>query len=202
MNPDGSVSDGSTFLPIPDLLAPAADISLVFLSANHIIFVKPSDEPVRVLGCTSQYQYCKPNAKLNTNTNCTPMAGIIQVASFAKSLWQTESQKALFNWSASAIMWTSMSMPRPLKTLGKSSLLSRYSLSNGIQGSLPDNQWQKEVEHWFTVILADLQRVVVEAATGPMDIAINPFLVRSQISEEHLRCRSQVSSIFYLLFDG
>lgn len=228
MNPDGSISRGSTFLPIPDLLAPAADIHLMFLSANDIIFTKPSyddwysaqlpttqnlifstnfpgnhsfyvrDKPVRVLGCTSQYQYCKANVELNTN--CTPMAGIIPVTSFAESLWQTENQKALFKWSSTAIMLIAMAISGPPSSLGGSSLTSRYSLSNGIQGPLPDDQWQKEVEHWFTVTLADLQRLVVEAATGPMDMAMNQFLIRPQTSEEHLLCRSQVSNTFLFFF--
>lgn len=83
-NLNGSFKDGSfsPYLPIPELQHPAADITLVFLSANDIRFVKPSDDslysahlttslemssssktsaylrddPVRALACVSQYQ--------------------------------------------------------------------------------------------------------------------------------------------------
>ncbi|KAL1615965.1 hypothetical protein SLS56_011613 [Neofusicoccum ribis] len=42
-------------------------------------------------------------------------------------------------------------------------------LSEGMQGPLPDNQWQLDVENWFAISLAALQGWMVELATGPSD---------------------------------
>lgn len=184
----------SPYLPIPELQHPAADVTLVFLSANDIRFVKPSDDsmysahlnagsslsknisayfrddPVRVLGCISQYQYCNPT--LERDITCTPLDGIMRVQALAQSLWQTEKQKALFNWSASQIQHDAIGLPEVLRSLGVSSLTARHKLLGGVQGPLPSNQWQLEVKHWFTTVLADLQRSVVETATGPMGINV------------------------------
>jgi hypothetical protein len=77
--------------------------------------------------------------------------------------------------------------------LGLSSLTARYSMSNGWQGPLPANQWQKEVEHWFTTSLANLQRLVLELGTGPLDPQLDKALRRPKTGEERLMCRSHVS---------
>jgi hypothetical protein len=220
-NLDGSPAPTSTFLPIPDLVTPEADVLLVFLSANDIYSPKPiddewyaahwptnkvkfladiphsdslyvRDEPVRVLGCTTQYQYCNPNVK--SNTSCTPMGPFDHLESFADSLWQTERQKALFKWSAARISEFAMRLKSIISMLGVSSLTSRYSLTNGLQGPLPDNQWQKEVEFWFTATLADLQRATVEVATGPKDADVKRFLLSPKSPEQAVLCRSQVGS--------
>lgn len=121
---------GSQFIPIPDLRRPAADVTLLFLSANGIMFLEPSndswysahenssnlwlepipgnisaykaDDPVRALGCITVYSFCNPN--LEAKDKCTPLAGIRAAPFLAESLWHTEKQKALFNWTANAII--------------------------------------------------------------------------------------------------
>lgn len=185
----------------------------MFLSANDVIFSQPSDDewyaahmatrrdihfslklpgnqsfyvrddPVRVLGCTSQYQFCNPNS--GPGKDCTPLDGGSHGLPAAQRLWPSERQKAAFNWTATAILSTVM-------TLGTSALTSRNSLFDGLQGPLPSNQWEKDAQHWFQSILADLQRAVTEVATGPLNRSIDRLLVRPESAEEHLVCRSQV----------
>lgn len=123
------------------------------------------------------------------------------VQALAQSLWQSEKQKALISWSASKILYDAIGLPEVLTSLGISSLTSRYKLRNGIQGPLPSNQWQLEVKHWFRTTLADLQRSVVETATGTMGMSTQ-WMRQPQTPEERLLCRSQVSSFPYLLSDG
>jgi hypothetical protein len=74
------------FIPIPQLQRPNTDLTLFFLSSNNIVYPLPvddpwfsahrearttgvyqQDEPVRVLGCLSQMQYC------DADTNCEPL---------------------------------------------------------------------------------------------------------------------------------
>lgn len=217
------VEDQSSFQPVLDLDRPAADISLIFLSANEIRFAGQSndpwysahvpssltsmrkwglqgdvslytrDDPVRVLGCTSQYQYCNPN--LEPDKRCTPLSGILEVDLLAHDLWDNDRQRALFNWTASAILQNSMAFNDVITDLGVTALTARTKMSANLQGPLPDNQWQLEVEHWFTSALADLQRMAIELATGPFDQKLTPFLQRPQIAEEQLLCRSQVNLV-------
>lgn len=229
---NGSImEDVSSFLPDPDLQRPAADVNLIFLSANNIAFIEPindnwysahlstvsknvpdggritpsnvsyyyRDDPVRVLGCTSQYQFCNP--VLEPNNSCTPLTGILAMQTLAESLWQNDKGKALTTWAAQAILEDAIGLPEVIVQLGVSSLTSRYKLATGIQAFLPDDQWQLEVEHWFTATLADLQRAIVETATGPTDAEINRWLKRPQTPEEHLLCRSQVSSLSCFISD-
>ncbi|KAI9788688.1 MAG: hypothetical protein M1816_006739 [Peltula sp. TS41687] len=220
---DGSPSDtDSDFVPIPDLQRPAADISLMYLSANDVSFAEQTDDswysahlpagvgsggpawgrhenislyfhdgPVRVVGCTSQHQYC--NANVKPELGCTPLAGIFHAPILADSIWQTAKQRAMFQHSAVPILSLTNAMslaevPMQLKAL---SLTARTKLTDCVQGPLPDNQWQLEVEHWFTTILAYLQRAAVEQVTGPTNSEMNRFLERPRNAEEHLRCRSQ-----------
>ncbi|KAL9116911.1 MAG: hypothetical protein Q9187_006560 [Circinaria calcarea] len=228
---DGSVRMAeSSFNPIPELRHPTADVTLVFLSANDVAFTKPindswysahlhhtielqsfqkkpanltlyyHDDPVRVLGCTSQYQFCNP--VLEPQISCTPLDGIWAVQGLAEALWQTDRSKALFRWSSKAILENGIGLPEVIGMLGVSSLTSRYKLALGLQGPLPDNQWKLEVIHWFTVTLADLQRIVVDIATGPVGGTINQWLKRPQTPEEHLLCRSQVGNSPSLKFNA
>jgi hypothetical protein len=223
MNPNGSdMKPVKGFIPIADLRRPNADVILVFLSANGIIFteqcddswysahlsgawiqtgdgVQPSnvslflgDDPVRVLGCTSQYQFC--NSEVEPESSCTPLNGIFAAQTLAENIWQAGRQKALAEWSANALLHSAIGLPEIISQLGVSSLTSRYKLADGIQGPLPDNQWQLEVQHWFKMTLADLQRVAVETATGPTDASLNQWLQRPQTPDERQLCRNQVSN--------
>lgn len=227
MGVNGSFSeDDSTFLPIPDLQPPMADITLLFLSANDIAFAEPSDDswysahvpfammtdgfsgnmsvylrddPVRVLGCSLQHQYCNPSLK--PDIRCTPLTAHDPVYELAESLWQTTKQKALFNWFGTAIRQGVSHIPRIVEDLGVSSLTSRYKLSQGMQGPLPTNQWQLDVQNWFLTMLAHLQSAMVETATGPIDADVTQWLERPQTSEARLACRSQVGNLPRLLCD-
>ena len=216
------IEDGSSFLPIPDLLHPMGDVTLFLLSANDIMFAEQSndswysahvrsshtigrdsmpermyvyyrDDPVRILGCTSRYQFC--NANQRSNLSCTPLTSIAAAQTLVENLWHTERQRALSRWSTTAILYDAIGVFEVVRVLGVSSLTARYKRVVGVQARLPNNQWQLEVEHWFTATLADLQRMVVEQATGPIDRNVLKSRRRPQTSEEHLLCRSQVGNL-------
>lgn len=203
----------------------ATDLSLFFLSTNGVAFTEPSDdlwyaahnvltanpsqdnalttaysgdEPVRVLGCATRYQYCNPDPKMGHS--CTPLAGIFTATSAADALWTTDKQKNFFNASSNSILTGTGGLVDIVIDTGISSLIARHSLSQGFQGPLSNNQWQLEVENWFAATLADLQKVTVEYVTGPTDPAVFPFLRRPQTEEEQLLCRSLVSYLFGFVF--
>ncbi|KAI9787458.1 MAG: hypothetical protein M1816_007506 [Peltula sp. TS41687] len=164
-SPNGSYE--GLFIPIPDVQSPMADVSLVFLSANDIMFSEPTDD-----SC------------------CTPLAGSDAVAELVENLW-TKEQKTFISWFKTAIHHNHPSLNSIIENLGRSSLTSRYKLQGGRQGPLPTNQWQLEVQYWFSTMLANLQMLMIDTATGPADANLTPWLRRPQNREEHRACRSQ-----------
>jgi len=59
--------------------------------------------------------------------------------------------------------------------LKSGSLLASDYVSDIGQDGLPDNQWELELEHWFKFTMADLQRAVLDQATGPVIPEAMPF---------------------------
>lgn len=214
------LKEQSELFPISALQANASDITLLFLSVNGVAFVTPCDDPwyaahtlpiggntsraslvggdkpVSVLGCTEQYQFCNPDPKMGRS--CTPLSGIHAATATADTLWRTDKQRGFFNTSSNSILNGAGGLYEIVAYTGISSLIARHSLSQGLQGSLPSNQWQLEVENWYGATLADLQRVAVEYATGPTDSAVFRFSKRPQTEEEHLVYQSLVSYLFKL----
>jgi hypothetical protein len=147
------------------------------------------DDPVRALGCVERYQYCNPN--LSGNSSCTPLGGIFQVSQSAAQLYEDQIQQEHFNWSMSAITWMAAGISQVVTGLGTTALLSRNMLQNGAQSSLPNNQWELEVENLYKVTLADLQRSVLELSTGPIDPTMRRFLVQPNTTETKKICANQ-----------
>ncbi|KAF2134171.1 hypothetical protein P153DRAFT_381353 [Dothidotthia symphoricarpi CBS 119687] len=183
----------NTWNPIPELLLPHADISIIFLAANEIPFFAPvddpwfaaghqgpvnisiasrdiqvygSDEPARALACTQQYQFCNP--ALEGDDGCTPLLGIYEATTASPALFPHPTDRERFSWSASAILNMAGGFTELIRTLRSGSLLARDSLSGGGQYALPSNQWELELEHWFKFTLADVQRAILDQAIGPV----------------------------------
>lgn len=201
------------FDPIPEINQTNgdADLALLALSANDIAFVQPvtdpwymattkedgdgeitvplylPDRPASFVGCKVQHQWCDPN--VNGANGCTKLAGFTQVANEAASLFQRPRQNASFY----AMTWAlnvSPSIEAIIDRLGTTALTSRYTLNAGIQGPLPSNQWQSDVEHLHATTLAALQRMTIEQATGPTDQNLQRFFIRpNDDMEREARCQ-------------
>jgi hypothetical protein len=208
--------------PIPALRLTDADVHLAFLSAPEIHFSNPiddpwfsahksasglhdhdsetvldaylQDEPLSVMGCTQQVQYCNPN--LPENERCEPLRGIIdpRASERVHAIFPDESQFAAVKWAD--YMWTSnvYTIGATLGFIGASALRARYSLSYGYSGPLPTNQWQLEAEHWIKAELASLQDVFVDTANGLPD-ALKDFSVEPSVNETVARAMCQNQKI-------
>lgn len=158
------------------------------------------DEPARVLGCTSQYQYCNPISKSGKSgkpgKSCTPLAGWYQATAASFALWSNDGQRNLFNASLQKILGHGSSIDDIVKSANIASLKAREKLQGGLQGPLPDNQWQLEVENWYGGSLAVLQGAPVNYATGPIEPALLQILNRPQTESERRLCDSVVSFFF------
>ena len=220
--------NNSGFDPIPELQRDDADTTIFFLSANDIAYLAPvddplysahvqapttlddpaesgaqtfyyRDQPVGVLGCTQQFQFCNPN--LRGDTGCTPLSGYYSIfdnPNITDSLWETAAQNSSFEhftWAIGVFGFASTNIDEVVASLGISALLARNSLGVGLQGPLPNNQWELEVEHWIQASMALVQRTLLEQATGPFTQDVYPWLVKPQNAEDEAQCQKQVSPL-------
>ncbi|KAF1839011.1 hypothetical protein BDW02DRAFT_515336 [Decorospora gaudefroyi] len=180
--------------PIPALKLVDADVHLLYMSAPEIHYSAPvkdpwfsaqkdaselneqdtktklsawkQDEPLGVMGCTQQVQYCNPN--LPENERCEPLRGVPdrRKSESVKQIFRTEDEFATIKWVDSLWVYGVYTISSTVGFIGASALRARNSLSYGFSGPLPDNQWQLEAEHLVKGSLASLQDVFVEAANG------------------------------------
>lgn len=135
------------------------------LASNMTVY--KSDQPAKALGCTQRYQFCNP--AMPKNISCTPPLGIFEAAQTALStLFPDPESRDSFEWSSRAIQNMANGFHEVVTILGGGSLLATDTLSAVGQAGLPDNQWELELENWFQFTLADLQRAVLDQATGPV----------------------------------
>lgn len=214
---DPTISD---FDPIPQLRNPQADLETYFFSSNNIVYANETNDPwysahqkysqtvsqtgdgqeeyvdlymaddmASVMGCVQQYQLCNPN--LPKEKRCSPLAAMMDNFENAKTLW-SEAKKydalkmpinTFLNFAPTAIT----------QNLGIASLTSRYSLQGSMQGPLPDNQWQLDLEHWFTGALSLLQSRAVEYATGPSEPAMQKWIIPPKDDAQRYFCDNEVS---------
>ncbi|KAH7113242.1 hypothetical protein B0J11DRAFT_595485 [Dendryphion nanum] len=218
-----------SFEPIPELVRFDADTSLIFLTAQGIGFTSKvndpwfsatekwlvpisqsnqtgnpiylTDEPASALGCTSQVQFCNPN--LLKDQQCEPLTGIKRGGIHNEKMWNAKQLQAM-EWAALASQQEEFSLDVLVATIGTSALLARYRLANGLSGSLPDNQWQIEVEHLVGTVLASIQGAIVEATHGPTSEELKQFqhLPSNKVAEnmcKNQKIRSTAFSSFSML---
>ncbi|EKG10119.1 hypothetical protein MPH_12719 [Macrophomina phaseolina MS6] len=218
---NGTMNNTNTdFVPVPALQQTDADLHLIFLSANSIIFAQMVDDPwysahrnisqiywsdigqvegeisAIVQDDAASVLACTVkeqycNPNLPEEIRCAPFGGEHESAYLAEHLWTDEKQLAAFRWIGAIFKAHQPSMHNVVYTLGASALLARQRLSEGLQGALEDNQWQLEAEHWHATSLAAMQGVMKEVAAGPSDSTVEKWLARPNTTQEHHLCSSQ-----------
>ena len=145
-----------------------------------------SDEPASVLGCASHYEVCSPESL--SSEGCPVMGGSADDTPYSDAI-QKNGADSLIPWITNSYM----DIEAVIGSLTTSSLLSRRSLNSGIQGPIPDNQWQSEGEYWHDIGLVSLQDVVT-STTGPSNPDVLQYFWEAPdpFQREHL-CKSQLS---------
>jgi len=203
---------------ISELQRPDADLTIYHLSAPGIVFVGRKtadawyratkqgsftgedypyfqDEPASPLACAQQEQVCNPN--LPEDGRCTPLSGVRDLRLNAAALRQDESSSNRMEWLLNTLSSPyDTSVYRMVRMLGSQSLASKDSMMGQVQGSLPDNQWQLDVQHWLAVSLVSLQKHFLTTARGPEDSRLLPAVKRPSTPEARAMCGQQVSSSF------
>ncbi|KAJ4367113.1 hypothetical protein N0V83_007643 [Neocucurbitaria cava] len=184
----------NTWSPIDALKRDDADVYLLFMSADGIHYAGPTDdpwfsahknaseihyqktkdqfdawlqdEPLGVMACTQQVQYCNPS--LPEGERCEPLRGGAdpRKAENVKKIFPTDDHFSVIEWVDNIWVYGVYTISATVGFIGASALRARYGLSYGYSAPLPDDQWQLEAEHWIKGTLASLQDVFVEAANG------------------------------------
>lgn len=150
-----------------------------------------SDEAATVLGCKSQYQVC--DSETASLRRCSQPGGAYDIGppSFSAPTQTQQGNQAML-W----VVNSATTFDTVIKLMAAKSLISRFSLDEGTQGPLPDNQWQLEVQNWHNTSLVNFQGAVLDQATGPDNIDMLRNFWRGPKSDaEKKLCKSQVRSI-------
>lgn len=182
MHSDVGISIPSSWEPVSPLNRTDADITLIFIASNSVMYDTPVDDPVfsahaisnlnisdsegqkvvlyeadyylGVIGCASQHQVC------NGDT-CTALSA--RAEAFSSSSGLTMTQRNIFGRLGFVNVYTGI-----VDVIdGRSATALRAAeTARGIhQASLPSNQWQIELSSWFDTGLASLQFALREYAT-------------------------------------
>lgn len=220
---------GSHFTPVQSIFRQDADMYLIFLSRNGVIYEKRVDddwyrtsaaplgnlsiikqgststpiylpsEPASPLGCVEQHQLCRTTS---TTRKCGPMASLRDAIAGAAVLFDssyanfinntaTTPQEALFLYFTNALFWSPRFVEHTLG-LGARALHSQQTFSNGVQGSLPSNEWQLDVINWFKISNAATQAAYIQTAYGPVDPDVLRWRFNYTTPELQTLCYSQV----------
>ncbi|KAH9894506.1 hypothetical protein F4778DRAFT_794546 [Xylariomycetidae sp. FL2044] len=198
-------TNNSDFVPIDLLHRNDADVSIVFLSGNGVVYSSPTSdewyqvssgptnstvltlgeayntpvylpmEPASPLGCTEQHQFC--STEFPGTSGCGPLgsmrdalAGVTPFfnttyTDFAAGVASGDADApglARLVYFATHFFWEFSFSVSATNLLGSASLLSNRN--SGVQGSLPSNQWQLDVNHLWDISLAKWQAMFVDTA--------------------------------------
>ncbi|PHH78897.1 hypothetical protein CDD82_2769 [Ophiocordyceps australis] len=150
------------------------------------------------LGCLKQYQFC------NAFNRCGLLAGYHDAKDSAQLLFDSldprhgdaaKTEYSPFDWFR-LIFFSGTVVLETIVYRGKS-LQSQQMFMGDFVGSLPDNQWQHDVTHWWNTALAAIQDVfvlVVSGSTDPLFAKLNDTII-----DEPYICRHQVLAPAYAL---
>lgn len=174
----------ASFVAIPELQVPNADVSVRLTRTNSMRFLTPVDDPMfaahqetilrdaadrfnrtlyysdnpgTMLGCTEQYQFCL-GSDINNET-CTELSGRNFDATTANFPKANSLQLAIISLLSTAATFSTV-MPEPYR------IESEGTSSAGMVNEVPDDQWIKEVEGWNAISWAGHQIVLAEYAVG------------------------------------
>ncbi|OJD33670.1 cation diffusion facilitator family metal ion [Diplodia corticola] len=146
------------------------------------------DQPASPLACVSQHQLCNPNlapppggrpGPAPTAATCTPpFSSWPDSLRHVAHLWPSPSHRAAMTWSYEHALRLENDIVGVLGKLSAAALDSSATRALGVQSPIARNQWQRDVERFHNVSMAGVQRLFVEAATGPLDPAVRAFSVR------------------------
>lgn len=182
-------------------------MSSPYADGGYFMAYQP-DEAASPMGCTSQYQICNPSLSSN---KCGPLASMLDATAQAAPLFGMTAADfenidkpngtmiSRYQWLVMIVGEAAVSTQRIVNSLGPNSLVSPNYLSNGLMGSLPEDQWQLDVKYWWAIFLASLQAAFVETARGSTDPVLDPYKYPPYNSNIRAMCNNQVRRLLGIL---
>ncbi|KAN0073069.1 hypothetical protein V8E54_009183 [Elaphomyces granulatus] len=140
------------WIPIPELLVTDGVVTVLFLSSNDISFINKTTDP----------WYSAQTFRDNS-----PDDGSTPHYDAGFQLWQDPTQQAYSHFSTFFASETPPSIKTIVTTIRTAILQSCSTLFIGTQSFIQDDQWELDIQNFFKVMLASLQRVAADQATGP-----------------------------------
>lgn len=165
------------------------DVSASYSEGSTKIYGQ--DQPGSPLACSQKVQYCFHNG--GSDNYCTPLGSIGDALADVHREATDPRTRERLDWAIPASQIISSGIESAAKVLEAQILQSRTSLISGMQGPLPDNQWQIDMEHLFGILLAALQKAYVAMATGLPPTYPADWIRRPSTDEESNICQSLVS---------
>ncbi|KAL9111678.1 MAG: hypothetical protein Q9227_003952 [Pyrenula ochraceoflavens] len=139
----------SSFAPIPELYLEDAAITLFFLSADNVNYVKKVDDE-----WYSAHQ----------------RTGMIS--------WEGDSTQILplYSEDRAANVLACTSKFQVIDVLTVDALQARENFQAGTGGPVSPDQWKRELMYWETIALGVLQQFTVDLATGPRDDTLQKYV--------------------------
>ncbi|KAF2727228.1 hypothetical protein EJ04DRAFT_595491 [Polyplosphaeria fusca] len=189
-----------------------ADVSLMFLAANSIQYYGKVEDPifqattessyivdagknvtfyesdyyVNPLGCVDQHQSCNP-----VSHRCTKLDSYYAAVVAA----QKDLQLNQFQYVTVSVISLDLYLSTISQSIGGrgSAALEAQQHQDGlISGPLPNTQWQKEVQYWFSTGLTKLQKHIFEYAAGPTNVIDYTYVSRPSDAPSHQLCENLV----------
>ena len=145
------------------------------------------NKPVNVMACAEQHQMRNPI------TGATSRLGGQEIATYSQvsQLGFNENQLATFNRSFGFASW--LVMDQVVSALGGSYLLAAAYQDETLSTSIPDIQWQLELDHYFGVALNSLQLWSQQYVSGPFRRENDQYIVLPKEGFEEKMCHSQIA---------
>ncbi|KAK3315994.1 hypothetical protein B0H66DRAFT_592246 [Apodospora peruviana] len=163
------------------------------LTGNVSIYMQ--DEPGSPLACAEQHQLCFPGAAPDGGGNgCTPLVSfddLINGGIAFQAVVHNPARRPGMEWMLKSTIAKALQAFHPIAVLGNAALKARTSITGGHQAPLPSNQWQVEVQHWHSSVMAHLQWQFVQSVTGPRDPRLDSTFRFAETPREKELCGNQ-----------
>ncbi|KAI0150240.1 hypothetical protein GGR57DRAFT_514510 [Xylariaceae sp. FL1272] len=164
------------------------------------------------IGCVEQYQWC--NSAYSRDVGCGPLASRYDALYGAAALFNLTSEDldperpisssepgSRLIWPVLTLFTYPVQISRIWSHLGVASLASQSRLYDGLQNSIPINQWQLDVQKWFDIILSAVQASFIDTVLGPDDPQLYNLTYPPVNHQEQRQCQSQkIRSSRYMSF--
>ncbi|KAI9151345.1 hypothetical protein HJFPF1_08547 [Paramyrothecium foliicola] len=185
---------------------PGPSISSLDTAGRRTIFT--SDEASSPLACATQYQFCRGDpTESGDASNCGPLAGQMDAMVGAAPLFDMPADldailssevpsglskaASSFHWYLAIWQMTGFAPHTLFNTLGQSSLSSQQSIISGVQGPLPNNQWQTDITRLWNTSRATYQASFVNTAKGVSRLDYQQYLMKPSDDQQRHLCTSQ-----------